>query len=346
MSDWLPYATRDPIPGVGWASFDWEADPTWKLLLHSTEGGTYASARGSYSNNRFAPNVTAGPDPNRHQTVKAWQHLPFNSRSVTLADDPGGIRPNRDYVIQVEIVGYADLKSARRHGPSWLHVDSWPDWYKEGVAEILNDILDAKPIPRRNSVRWLSYPSSYGQTSVRLSTSEFDAYAGILGHMHAPENDHGDPGNLGEFVNNYLINREPPKDWFDMADEKTLRKVVDAALDAKMPAIVNRLEQHMTERTYARINDANVEKYGYRQGLFQIGAVASDSSLTGRESLIRLARLEAKVDKLIERGKGGALTETELAEIEARVQAVLAGLLCEPTDVGTVPDDADKEPKS
>lgn len=208
MADWLSSAERDPIPGAGGAPFDHETNPTWKLLLHTTEGTSYAGARASYSRNGFAPNVTVGPHPSKAKTVKAWQHIPLDQRSTTLADSSGGIRTNRDYVIQVEIVGFADLKQAARYA-RWLGVDAWPDWYKQGVAKILNDILDAKPIPRRCTVRWVTYPSSYGLgASQRLSTSEFDAYRGILGHQHAPENSHGDPGDLSEFVRNYLLNEE------------------------------------------------------------------------------------------------------------------------------------------
>src|SRR5699024_4551413 len=52
-------------------------------------------------------------------------------------------------------------------------------------------------IPLSSSVVWAKYPGSYGEmASQRLSDSEWEEYTGWLGHQHAPENDHGDPGDL------------------------------------------------------------------------------------------------------------------------------------------------------
>lgn len=208
MATWLSYAERDPIPGVGTAPFTAETQPRWKLLVHTTEGASYAGARSAYVRNRYAPNLTVGPHPSKAETVHTWQHLPLDSRSTTLADDPGGIRTNRDHVVQVEIVGFADLKQAARYAP-WLGVDAWPDWYKAGVGRVLRDVMRLCGIPARCTVRWVPYPQSYGeQAAQRLSSTEFDAYAGILGHQHAPENSHGDPGDLSAFVRDYLLQED------------------------------------------------------------------------------------------------------------------------------------------
>lgn len=198
MTDWL--FPRDPIPGVGTAPFDAEAKPTWKLLLHTTEGSSYPGARSSYVKNKFAPHVTCGADSNGAFLV--MQHLPLSSRATTLSDDSGGIRPNRDYVIQVEIIGFCD--------PRWknheLYIHNWSKTYAEHVAYVLKVLLKARPIPKRSTVTWVEYPKSYGErASQRLAPTAFDLYAGILGHQHAPENDHGDPGNLSAFVRQYLI---------------------------------------------------------------------------------------------------------------------------------------------
>src|SRR5215471_17719630 len=47
------------------------------------------------------------------------------------------------------------------------------------------------------AARALANPSSYGTSNgVRLSGSAWNAYKGILGHQHVPENDHGDPGDI------------------------------------------------------------------------------------------------------------------------------------------------------
>ncbi|SFH45253.1 hypothetical protein SAMN05421678_11851 [Actinopolymorpha cephalotaxi] len=202
MTDWLSYADRDPIPGVTDAPYDEEKNPTWKLLLHTTEGATYQVARAAYVNGGFSPHVTVGPDPNQVDQVHCWQHVSFAYRATALADDPGGIRTNRDYVLQVEIVGFCD--------PNWssspLYIHNWPLWYQQGVAAVLNDMLTARPIPRVSTVTWVEYPASYGERAPqRLKWKAYDAYSGILGHEHAPENSHGDPGDVSAFLRTYLL---------------------------------------------------------------------------------------------------------------------------------------------
>lgn len=44
---------------------------------------------------------------------------------------------------------------------------------------------------------WPAYPGSYGTGAAqRLSGSAWQTYRGVCGHMHVPENSHGDPGNI------------------------------------------------------------------------------------------------------------------------------------------------------
>jgi LysM repeat protein len=151
---------------------------------------------GAYRNNGYAPHVTIGPHPSGGQRVQRWQHYPFSSRATTLADTSGGVRTNRLWVYQVEVVGTCDDKwKSGKYG--WLHVDNWPDWYRDAVAELMADWEDWFGIPRKSTVTWRAYPGSYGRSaSQRLSGSTFASYTGWLGHQHAPENSHGDPGDL------------------------------------------------------------------------------------------------------------------------------------------------------
>jgi hypothetical protein len=51
-------------------------------------------------------------------------------------------------------------------------------------------------IPLSGPSEWPAYPSSYGATSARMSFAEWNAFKGICGHLHAPENSHGDPGAI------------------------------------------------------------------------------------------------------------------------------------------------------
>jgi hypothetical protein len=43
---------------------------------------------------------------------------------------------------------------------------------------------------------FLPYPKSAGDSPVRMTGPEYDAFRGILGHQHASGNGHGDPGAL------------------------------------------------------------------------------------------------------------------------------------------------------
>ena len=123
------------------------------------------------------------------------QHSPMNRAARALRNASGGVQTNRDGVIQIEIIGTCDKSFARKHGYPYL-----PDMTDEMAGRLkwlLQKICAAIPaIPLTTSVAWKSYPSSYGNSSVRMSNSQWTRYKGILGHQHAPENTHGDPGDL------------------------------------------------------------------------------------------------------------------------------------------------------
>ena len=57
---------------------------------------------------------------------------------------------------------------------------------------LMCDLTGVPPI-LTTSRPWLRYPSSYGNSPARMSGPEYDAYRGILGHMHVSGNLHGDP---------------------------------------------------------------------------------------------------------------------------------------------------------
>lgn len=188
---WDPKAERVTL-GFSLGSFDQADDPIG--LIHTTEGVSVAAAENAYRDGGYGPHVTFGPDPNRSKTATRHQHFPFTSRATTLSDDPGGIRPNRSGpVYQVEVVGFCD--PAKKSSPWYIH--NWPDWYRDQLAELMWDWEHNLHIPRRSIVTWRAYPGSYGRgASQRLSGAAFANYSGWLGHEHAPENSHGDPGDL------------------------------------------------------------------------------------------------------------------------------------------------------
>lgn len=136
-----------------------------KCLWHDTE----TSGLPSYSSG-YWPNMTICKGV-------AYQHIPANRAARALRNESGGIQTNRWNVFQIECCGFAN------------HVE-----YHPVMSEVAEWLHDARGCPLIEHVDWRSYPSSYGQTPIRLSYDEWADYTGHLGHQHAPENVHGDPG--------------------------------------------------------------------------------------------------------------------------------------------------------
>jgi hypothetical protein len=153
-----------------------------KLLLHTTEGSGWPG----YSGGAIAPNLTALPDVANRRLI--WRHhFPINMSSRALAHTR--TQPtNGDHVVQVELIG-----TCVPGGPG-LYWPGAPDWALEGVAEFAGWLNVEWGWPLQSSVAWRAYNASGdGQ---RLNDSAYNSYRGILGHEHAPQNDHRDPGAL------------------------------------------------------------------------------------------------------------------------------------------------------
>lgn len=230
LPDYYPPANRTAQwkPNLaGGATFD----HVEKLCLHTTE----TSGWPGYPS--FAPHLTY--DPWKHQ----WhQHMPL-TKSATTLEDPSStkLRENRDYVIQVEIVGYCDPKyNVPGKGINYIDdravrdLAAFASWLtKYGLELKLAD-------------KWLPYPKSYGNSAARMSENEFNAFRGIHGHEHASGNVHGDPGNppwLNTMLNYAKGNVDPvPKEeeWFIMATGSFIykRSSADHDVPANKPVTV------------------------------------------------------------------------------------------------------------
>lgn len=153
-----------------------------KITLHTLEGAfsnVPESATDAYEgvNRGYPPHFTI--DIKRKHI---WQHLPITKPSCAIAvhDNKAGV--------QIEIMGYSSADAAASKGqPDWLLSDggnfSSDDWAYLG--ELLRGISAETGIPLDISID-TSNPS-------RLSVSDYQAYEGIIGHVNAPDNDHGDP---------------------------------------------------------------------------------------------------------------------------------------------------------
>lgn len=138
-----------------------------KCLWHSTQGSNLPS----YSDN-FFPNMTICKGV-------AFQHIPANRAARALKNLSGGVQTNRWNVFQIEVCGFANDLA-----------------FVSVMQEVADWLQDVRRTPKTCTVEFIQFDASFGTNNgVRLSKDEWRVYSGHLGHMHAPENDHGDPGS-------------------------------------------------------------------------------------------------------------------------------------------------------
>lgn len=173
-----------------------------KILLHNTEGTIGSSDKGSdIFNALYNPNFDPDTSPNGSfpphftidlKTKRVFQHYPITAPSDSVAehDDTAGV--------QIEIVGYST--SASSSSDWYLYNDSNfgnAEW--SYLATLLSAISNETGISLTTDVDWTS--------ENKLSTEDFKDYSGIIGHMHTPDNDHSDPGNIWPKLSNALGNQ-------------------------------------------------------------------------------------------------------------------------------------------
>lgn len=163
-----------------------------KGLLHTTETGTWPGYGGGSS----APHLTIRFYPTT-KTIEARQHFSTTRPARALVNKTGGVQTNNQMVFQIELIGSCDRAFATKHSYHYLPDLLGEAWACDALAGVLAAVSGSLSIPLTSSVRWAAYPGSYGeQAAQRLTGEQWTAYEGWLGHQHAPENDHGDPGDL------------------------------------------------------------------------------------------------------------------------------------------------------
>lgn len=184
MSDiWVPGFPRDEsIMGKGGGTY---SGGPGKFLWHTTEGG-WDSSMSVFRSKLTAPHVMADPKARRRV-----QFIPLNRSAYALRNLSGGVETNRDSVLQVEIVWWA----ARAHELT----DGDLEWLG---TEVLAPMVDAAPF----DIDITQFPRFYGPDAgftlasasapQRMSAATWDGWNGQVGHQHAPENEHWDPGAL------------------------------------------------------------------------------------------------------------------------------------------------------
>ncbi|MEU6352810.1 peptidoglycan-binding protein [Streptomyces sp. NPDC047072] len=165
------------------------------VVLHTTEGCSLPG----YGGGAMAPNLTAVPDLAARK-LRWYQHFDIETSSRALANLRGGVETNTLNVCQVELVGTCDPKAHAKWTSAGKDHVFWPDapeWALRGVARFLSWMHEEHGVPLTGPAAWPAYPTSYGsKNGQRMSGAKWTAFEGVCGHMHVPENDHGDPGAI------------------------------------------------------------------------------------------------------------------------------------------------------
>ncbi|MEV7137012.1 peptidoglycan-binding protein [Streptomyces tauricus] len=182
---------------ASWYQDDFGGDPMQVdvVVLHTTEG----SSLPGYGGGSSAPNLTAVPDL-AAKKLKWYQHFDIETSSRALVNLAGGVETNTMNVCQVELVGTCDPKTHAKWksaGRAHVYWPDAPDWALREVARFLAWMHEEHGVPLSGPKAWPAYPSSYANGGgQRMSGAKWTAFKGVCGHMHVPENVHGDPGAL------------------------------------------------------------------------------------------------------------------------------------------------------
>lgn len=157
-----------------------------KFLLHSTETTGWPGYT-KVTKGDIAPTITYHP-----RLREFRQHNYANTSARALVDPTATpVRENRDNVFQIEIIAYADFLKADTVGG--LHINDLTDDNLQDLADLYKWLHDEWGCPIFCD---LEFPPYRPYKDVRLTSAEFDAYRGMLGHLHASGNTHTDPGNI------------------------------------------------------------------------------------------------------------------------------------------------------
>lgn len=197
-----------------WYADDYPPKARWdtvrKWLAHSTETpsrsrhGSKLWAWPGYNGGASAPNRTILPDLQGRRLLIRW-HFPGNAAARALRNSGSGGETNAvpGGVLQTELVGTcapAVSRDWQRRGlvPGVDFVEWWrpPGWVLDGLAQVWVADHEKWGVPLvLGSTLWPAYPSSPAlDRRARMGRREFEQARGLVGHLHAPENEHLDPG--------------------------------------------------------------------------------------------------------------------------------------------------------
>lgn len=208
------------------------------VVLHTTEGRTLPDYGGGSS----APTLTAVPVPSALK-LRWYQHFDIDTSARALVNQSGGVETNTLNVCQVELVGTCDpdtrdkwIRAGHVQDVDFIFWPKAPDWALQGVARFLAWMHQQHGVPLAGPKSWPPYPTSYANGGLqRMGFAAWENFEGVCGHMHVPENVHGDPGaidfaRLLRFANDAAGTQDPPATGQTPAKPKvSLTHVVYAA---------------------------------------------------------------------------------------------------------------------
>lgn len=156
-----------------------------KQVIHTTETEKYTPSKVSYYGHQLWPHATLA------QINNVWtlfQHLPLNRSSACMRNLVGGVETNRDGCIQIEIA-YTAGKGQELPTGGLNKLYEWLSWVGRKTEIPFHFVDDFHYYLPENNYQ-------LGKEPWRLRGAAWDSFRGILGHQHADENVHGDPGKI------------------------------------------------------------------------------------------------------------------------------------------------------
>ncbi len=269
---WYPGGIQDDAPSALWGAYVSGAAP--KFLLHTTEGGPGAytpSPPGpgrTYFGHTFWPNYTLA----RHAASGRWRvfnHIPANHSARALANLAGGVETNRAGASQVEIAWKAG------------EIAGLPAQAMDELARLLAWEHRVRGVPLTSGVRWVGAEGYGAGAPQRLAGPAWSAYAGVLGHSHAPENAHWDPGAfqveaLLRSARLYAAGGVGEGDDVTEQDRADIAARVLAELQAQVFAVEPAIRQgnagNVIGATYNKVGDVQTLLSDLREQLGVVGA--------------------------------------------------------------------------
>lgn len=189
--DLFPGAVWDPVDGMnGLRKFDPVPGAQPKIVLHTTESDGKPNWQAMKSG---LPHFTFDGDAGR-----VWQHLDLGVAAYTLKGGEHSPNSAAGTVIQIEMIGRANDVPG--------YSQDWFDNLKPLLLWICAKIGCSYvfPFPFTGNDGW----GAGG--AVRQNWANFARATGIVGHSHAPYNDHWDPGDLPLDKLTERVDPEPP----------------------------------------------------------------------------------------------------------------------------------------